>query len=105
MAEQKAGFETACEWLAGTHPADCARNVGNGLWDAYEVIDKSSSNLGAHLTVLSACANVRNIIVVCMQKRAIAEMQKEIGDEPIAEALGDRLQWELAETYMRRLWP
>ena len=105
MAEAKAGFETKCEWLAGSHPTDCARNVGDGFWDAHEVIDQCSSNLGHHLHALAQCSNVRNIIVVCMQKQTIAKLQKQISAEPIVKTLGDRLLWELAETYMRRLWP
>ena len=105
MAEHQEGSETSCEWLAGNHRADCAKNIGNGLWDAYEVVVKCSSNLVSHLTALSQCANVRNIIIVCLQKKIIEQIQGQIGSESVVKALGDRLQWELAETYLRRLWP
>ena len=105
MVEEKDGAKTSCEWLAGNHPADCAKSAGNGLHDAYEVIVDCSSNLTKHLTALSQCANVRNIIVVCLQKKIIGAMQEKISSEPVVMALGDRLKWELAETYLRRLWP
>lgn len=105
MVEQEDGARTSCEWQAGNHPADCAKGVGDGLHDAYEVIVDCSSNLVSHLTALSQCANVRNIIVVCLQKKIIDEIQARIASEPAVKALGDRLHWELAETYLRRLWP
>ena len=85
--------------------ADAIRQVGPDLWDAYEVAVTCFQNLLEHITILSQSSQVRNIIIVCCQKKIIEKLQKQLGSEPVVKALGDRLRWELAETFLRRLWP
>jgi hypothetical protein len=103
MQEHKA----ACEHVVpGTnHRVDCAWEIGPDLLDVFEVIVTSTGNILKHLSVLSACPVVRTITVVCQQKRYIADLQKTFEEEPVIEFLGDRLVWELAETYLRRCFP
>ena len=106
MVGQLQGLKTKCEFIApGTnHPIDCAWQVETNRWDAFEIVI-SCTNLTSHLTTLSNCDNIRNITIVCTQKKIVLQLQKQLLSEPVVKALGDRLHWELAETFLRRLWP
>ncbi len=82
--------------------ADAIRQVGPELWDAYEVVVTCSSNLLDHITMLSQSSQVRNIIIVCCQKKIAQNLQKQLASEPVVKSLGSRLRWELAESFLRR---
>ncbi len=107
MDASNQGFEAMCEWR-GTgvnYAADCGCQRPDERWNAYEVIVGCKSNLVSHLEHLVLCPEVADVVVVCIQKSVVAQLQKELANEPVVAQLGDRLKWELAETYMRRLWP
>lgn len=107
MDGEKKGFEAVCEWVApgSGHAIDCAWKIEPGISHAHEVIVKSLDNIIKHLEALNRSPAVRLITIVCLQKKIIADLQRRLASEPIVRALGDRLRWELAETYLRRLWP
>lgn len=104
---KREGYPTSCEWVATgtTHPTDCAWQISNGMWDVFEVVVTSPKNLVDHLTSLSTSPAVRNITIVCLQKQIVADLSAKLGSEPIAGQLGDRLRWDVAETYLRKLYP
>lgn len=101
------GHKAACEFIVpGTnHPADCACEVGVGLFDVYEVIVEATDNVVSHLTKLHSSPSVRTITLVCRQKQEVRSLQAALAKEPVVQSLGARLKWELAETYMRRCFP
>ncbi len=107
MVGQLEDLKTTCEWLIpGTnYPGDCAWQVEEQLWDVHEVIISATNNILQHLTTLGQSSYVRNIIIVCTQKKILRQLQKHLLPEPVVKAIGDRLRWELAETFLRRLWP
>jgi hypothetical protein len=99
-------LHAACEWIAtGNHPVDCAVQQSNGRWDVAEVISTCQSNLVSHLNTLCTADNIDRITVVCTQRKIMQQIRKDIANSPVVRQLGTRLAWELAETYMRRLWP
>ena len=87
------------------HATDCALEVGPNMFDVFEVVVTSTGNVLQHLTALASCSAVRNITIVCLQKRHIAALQARLKDEPVVGQLGNRLIWALAETYLRRCFP
>ena len=108
MAGDQEGRKAVCNWrVPGTanYFSDCAWQVGEDLWDAFEVIVSCTGNILQHLTTLSQSPNIRNITIVCMQKKIVRQLQKQLLPEPIVMTLGSRLKWELAATFLRRVFP
>jgi hypothetical protein len=106
LVGRQKGLKTDCECLLpdSSHPVDCAWRVEEHLWDVHEVIVSATNNILQHLTTLSQSSYVRNIIIVCTQKKILERLQRELLPEPVVMALGDRLRWKLAETFLRRLY-
>jgi hypothetical protein len=104
---RKDGHAASCEWKAtGTnHAVDCAVQVSKDQWHVFEVVVTCADNLVDHLTTLSTSPAVRNITVVCLQKQIVKDLQEKLATEPIVRQLGERLRWDLAETFLRRLYP
>jgi hypothetical protein len=105
MAAAQDGLKSACEFEINGHPVDCAVTDAEGHLHAYEVIVDCKDNLLHHLEILNASPSVRTVTVVCLQKRISQQLQQSLHEEPVVKALGDRLRFELAGTYLRRLWP
>ncbi|MBN2560187.1 MAG: hypothetical protein JXQ75_04590 [Phycisphaerae bacterium] len=101
------GLKAHLEWvpLGCKHATDCAVELGPEQFDVFEVVVTCTSNVLQHLTALETCASVRNITIVRLQKRQIAELQAQLKDEPVVKRLDSRLKWGLADTYLRRCFP
>jgi hypothetical protein len=105
MAAAKEGLKAACEQEVNGHPMDCGVTDSNGRLRAYEVVIDCESNLLDHITNLSQVANIESITVVCLQKQILQRLQRQLQAQLVVMTLGDRLRWELTETFYRRLWP
>jgi hypothetical protein len=105
MAEAKEGKKAAIEVEVNGHPVDCAVTDADGRLRVYEVVVECETNLLQHLATLSPCSNIENIVIVCLQKQIQQRLQRELQAQGTVMTLGDRLRWELAETFYRRLWP
>lgn len=101
------GRKSWCEWQepGSRHAVDAAVQIDTNLFDVAEVIVEAESNVLGHLQKMCASDFVRNITIVRTQKQLIKETQDELRDEPVVKQLGSRLQWALAETYLRRCFP
>lgn len=101
------GHKSHLEWTppGHKHAVDCAWELRAGVYDVFEVVVTSTSNVLQHLTALELCESVRNVTIVCLQKRHAADLQSQLNDELIVGRLGDRLRWELADSYLRRCFP
>ncbi len=100
------GYPSKCEFtVRGTnHRVDCAWQIDADTYDVFEVIVTCEKNVVEHLTKLAPCSCVRTITVVCTQKREIQRLQASLGHEEVVEALQGRLKWDLAATYLRRIF-
>lgn len=105
MAAAKEGFKAACELEVNGLAVDCVVTGADGRLHCNEVVVDCETNVLQHLTVLSACSSVASITVICLQKQIQQRLQRELQAQMVVMALGDRLRWELAETFYRKLWP
>jgi hypothetical protein len=99
------GLKAACEFEINDHPVDCAVTDTEGRLHAYEVIVDSKNNVRHHLEILNTSPSVQTVTVVCLQKRISQQLQQSLREAPEVKALGERLRFELAGTFLRRLWP
>ncbi len=104
LCGEKDGLTASCEFVVPdtNHAVDCAVEIEPGVCNVFEVVVTSKDNILQHLTTLATCECVRTIAIVCLQKRQMRAIRRSLEPEPVVKNLGDRLQWQLAETYMRR---
>lgn len=105
MSEARGGLKAACEVDINGHRVDCAVTDAQGQIEAYEVVVDCETNLLQHLMSLSQASNVKSITIVCLEKQVQQRLQRELQAQMVVMTLGNRLRWELAETFYRRLWP
>ena len=65
----------------------------------------ATDNLVHHLNILAACPMIDKITIVCTQKRYVEELKKTLKNEPVVASLGAKLNYALAEEFMRRIFP
>lgn len=102
----KRGLQGQVEWTCPgtTHACDAALQEAEGRWHVYEVVVDCSDNLPSHLHTIAQCSAVAGVTIVCTQRRVVAQLQNQLKEEAVVQEMSGRLTWDLAETFMRRLW-
>jgi hypothetical protein len=106
MVGQAEGYRTKMEALIrGTnHLADVIWQVGEELW-AFEVISKCHQNIIGHLTASFIQSDTVSIVsIVAPQKCVLEQVRKLVHEEMSLAPYEHRIQYELVEVYMERLW-
>jgi len=107
MDGETQGYKAWVEWLVpgSSHPADVACEISPNHFHVFEVSVTATDNLVHHLNILAACPMIDKITIVCTQKRYVEELKKTLKNEPVVASLGAKLNYALAEEFMRRIFP
>lgn len=101
------GHETEVEWVVpGTsHPVDVVwRAEGKRL--AFECVVTSEGNLGDHIRACFAHSDpVDRLTIVLLQKSILERVRKQLQADPETSPFMDRVAFDIAETFLKELWP
>lgn len=101
------GTQMRLEWIIpGTnHPVDVAQPHGS-RWSVYEVAVTARHNLASHLRACFVESDVVDTLtIVTLQKKISDRVRKAIQKDPFMAQFLDRINFEVAETFVKELWP
>lgn len=99
--------ESVLEWLVvGTnHFSDIGFKI-NGQWHTVEVVVDCFSNITDHVKACFIESNaIATLTIVTTQKSLWSKVEAKIFSDPDLVFLLNRIKFEVAETYMKELWP
>ncbi|MBL1216576.1 MAG: ATP-binding protein [Planctomycetes bacterium] len=100
-------IQSHLEWIVTgtTHPVDVAQQR-DGKWHVYEVVVTAHDNLASHIRACFVDSNViETLTIVTLQKKISNKVRKAITSDPATAPFLDRITFDVAETYMKELWP
>jgi hypothetical protein len=101
------GHETEIEWIVpGTsHPVDVVW-FADGKTLAFECVVTAEINLRNHIRACLRDSNaVDQLTIVLLQKSMLKDIRAELAADPEIAPFMDRVEFDIAETFLTELWP